>query len=57
MRVADGSKGCIVVHEVLVLSLVCPVDGVDGVRLVVAVLHALLVAVKFLTIEDEWNSL
>ena len=57
MSVTDGSKGSVILYKVIVLSLVCPVDGVDRVRLVVAVLHALLVTVEFLTIEDERNAL
>ena len=57
MRMTDGGEGRIVVHEVLVSCLVRPVDGVDGVRLVVAVLYALLVAVMFFSVEDERDSL
>ena len=57
MCVTDSCEGGIVVHEILILCLVCPVDGVDRIRLVVAVLDTLLVTVEFLTIEDEWNTL
>ena len=57
MSVADGSKCCVVSDKVVVLCLVCPVDCIDRVRLVVAVLHALLVTVEFLTVEDERNTL
>ena len=57
MSMADGSKSGIIVHKVLIFCLVCPVDRIDRVRLVVTVLHALLVTVKFLAVEDERNSL
>ena len=53
----DGSQGCIVVYKILILSLISPINGIYTVRLVIAVLHSLLVAVEFLTIEDERNTL
>ena len=57
MSMTDGSKGRIIIHKVLISRLICPVDCVDGVRLIVTVLHTLLVAVKFLSVEDERNTL
>ena len=53
----DSSEGCIIVHEILVYRLVCPIDGIYRVRLVVTVLDTLLVTVEFLSVEDERNSL
>ena len=57
MRMTDRCECCIIVDQILVLCLVGPVDRIDLIRLVVAVLHALLVTVEFLTCEDERNSL
>ena len=57
MGMTDGSKGRIIIHKVLISRLICPVDCVDGIRLIIAVLDSLLVAVKFLSVEDERNTL
>ena len=53
----DGGKLRIILHQVAVLRLVSPVYRIDRVGLVVAVLNALLVAIKLLAIEDERNAL
>ena len=53
----DGRQRCIIVYKILILCLICPIYCIDAVRLVIAVLHTLLVAVKFLTVEDERNTL
>ena len=57
MCTANRCKGCIIVYKVFVFCLVCPVDGIDRIRFVVTVLHTLLVTVKFLSVEDERNTL
>ena len=53
----DRCERRIVVDEILVLGLVCPIYSIDAVRLVVAILHTLLVTVEFLTGKDERNTL